>query len=35
MEEILTYRAWKVQEREDKHLEPGFGKARHVCVGAA
>lgn len=35
MEEIMTDRAWKVRETEDKHLETDSGKGRHLCAGIA
>lgn len=35
MEGIMTYRACKVRETEDKHLETGSGKARHIFAGTA
>lgn len=35
MEEVMAYRAWKMRETEDKHLETDSGKARHVCAGIA
>lgn len=35
MERIMIFRAWKVRETEDKHLEAGSGKARHICASIA